>query len=292
MEKSALGIYTGIPNEAYHADRTAISSTWLKIVDSLTPYHLRSWLDSPPAAPTPVLVMGAAIDCLIFEPELWSKQFIVAPEINRRTNAGKEQWASLVARAKKHSKQIINNKDHSEALETAKAVRLNPVMADLLRRKGAAQQVIVWRDPVTGLLCKCKSDWYAEETATLYDLKTMRFASPDEFSKALHNYSYHIQAAFYTDGYRAAGLPVKRFVFGVMEKPDGRHTFKADPRLMAWYEPTPEEMEAGQDSYSSSLSAINFCMINDEWSGYTDNVMPIQRPGWARRTDMDKVTSL
>lgn len=286
------GIFTGIPNEEYHADRTAISSTWLKVVDKQTPYHLRSYLDSPPAAPSDALVMGSAVDCLVFEPELWDRRFIVAPEINRRTNAGKELWASLLNDAVQSKREVVNHKMHAEALVTAEAIRRNPVMADYLRRDCVSQQVIVWRDPVTGLLCKCKSDLYLADDGTLLDLKTARNAAPDEFAKAIANFGYHIQAAFYTDGYITAGLPVSRFVFGVMEKPDNRNTHEASPNLMAFYELDPADMKAGQDSYTSSLSAINFCMINDEWSGYTDHVMPIRRPPWARKHNVEQVTAL
>ena len=283
-----IGVHVGIANETYHADRTAASSTWLKIIDEKTPFHLRSYLDSPPAAPSDALVIGAATDCLIFEPELWDKQFVVAPAtLNRRTNAGKEEWAKLMA----SDRTLVTNKQHGEALQTAKAIRMNPVMADVLKR-GTAQQVVIWNDPVTNLKCKCKSDWYDEEDATLYDLKTARAASPDEFSKAIHNFRYHIQAAFYTDGYIAAGLPVRRFVFGVMEKPDGRNTHEADPKLMAWYELSAADMKAGQDSYTSALSAINFCIMNNEWAGYTNHIVQISRPPWATRSDVEQVASL
>lgn len=285
------GIYAGIANELYHQDRTAVSSTWLKIIDSQTPYHLRSYLDAPPPDPSPALVMGSAVDCLIFEPEEWDNELIIAPEINRRTNVGKKEWADLQAKAKKTHRRIITNKAHGEALETAKAVRMNPRMADILKR-GTAQQVFVWRDPITDLLCKCKADWYDEETGTVYDLKTARDASPFEFSKAVHNYSYHIQAAFYSDGIRTCGKPVNKFIFAVQEKPDDRHTFVAHPNLMAWYELEEEDMEAGRDSYSSALAAISFCTVNNEWAGYTHHTVPLTRPPWAKKTDMENVTTL
>ena len=78
----------------------------------------------------------------------------------------------------------------------------------------------------------------------------------------------------------------KRFIFGVQEKPDNRNTFKADPRLMAFYELEQEEIEAGRDAYSSALAAINFCMANNEWAGYTNEIVKITRPAWARSKDM------
>jgi len=286
-----LGLNLGISNEEYHADRTCVSSTWLKIIDYNSPYHLRSYLDSPPAPRTPALVMGAAVDCLIFEPEVWDRQFIVPPEINRRTNVGKEEWAELEKTAKAEYKHIIKLEDYEEALATAASVRRNPRMVDILSR-GVPQPVFVWVDPVTGLKCKCKLDWYDQETGTLYDLKTALDASPVGFSKAVANNGYHIQEAFYGDGVRCSGFPAKRFIFCVQEKPDGKNTFVADPKLMAFYELDETDVEAGRDSYSSALSAIDFCVANNEWPGYTNDIVPLTRPNWARSSDMSKVAAL
>jgi len=280
------GMQLGIPNDVYHADRTAASSTWLKVIDSHTPWHLRSYLDSPPPAePSKALVMGSLVDCLIFEPDEFDRQFIIAPEWNLRTKADRAAKVELLKQCKVQGKELATNKMMEEALETAKAVRENPVMADILKR-GVAQPVFVWEDPITGILCKCKLDWYDEVDGVIYDLKTAADASPFAFSKAVANFGYHIQAAFYSDGVRACKKPVRKFVFGVQEKPDNRNTFKADPRLMAFYELNQEDLDAGRDSYTSSLNAINFCRMNNEWAGYTNQVMPISRPAWASRKDI------
>jgi exodeoxyribonuclease VIII len=288
--KLELGIQDGVPNAVYHADRKCVSSTWLKKVQK-TPFHLRSYLDSPPSVPSPALIMGQAVDTLVFEPELWDKEFIIAPEINRRTKAGREEWESLIDGCSKSNRTLISNADHFEALQTAKAIRTNPVMVDILS-SGKTQQTFIWRDPATELLCKCRSDWYDEKTKTIYDLKTALDGSPEAFSKAIANFGYHIQAAFYSDGIRACGKPVERFVFCVMEKPNDRDGTKASPELMSFYELNVEDIQAGQDSYSSGLAAINFCIMTNDWSGYTDQILPIGRPAWARRNDMELITAL
>lgn len=282
-----IGIHKGIPNAEYHADRTAVSSTWLKKINK-SPFHLRAYLDSPPAVPTLALAMGSAVDCLTFEPKLWDEQFIVAPkDLNRRTKAGQEEWAALSA----DKRTLLTYDQFQEATMTAKATLTNPVMRDFMK-SGESQLTFVWRDPVTGLLCKCRPDWYNEKSGTIVDLKTAQDASPDAFSKDIAKFGYHIQQAFYSDGIRCCGKPVKRFVFGVMEKPDGQIIQAADPRLMAFYELDQEDLDAGQDSYSSGLAAINFCMINNEWEGYTNRIVPISRPAWAKRKDVESVTGL
>jgi len=284
--KLTIGRHKGIPNTVYHADRKAVSSTWLKKIER-SPFHLKSYLDSPPEEEkSAALVIGSAVDTLTFEPELWDKEFVIAPEINKRTNVGKEQWAKLVKNCSKTNRILISNSQHSEALQAAKAIRTNPRMVDILAN-GRTQDTYIWKDPVTGLLCKCRPDWYDESTKTLFDLKTARDASPTEFSKAIANFGYHIQASLYSDGVRACGFPVERFVFGVMEKPDEKKGIHASPELMAFYELNPEDMQAGQDTYTSGLAAINFCLMSGEWGGYSDQILPISRPAWARRTDVE-----
>jgi exodeoxyribonuclease VIII len=288
--KLETGIQTGITNDQYHADRKMVSSTWLKLIDK-SPYHLRCYLDSPPKPSTPALIMGSAVDCLVFEPEDWKRHFIVTGPINRRTNAGREEWAALTKSAAETNRQVITEEGKQEAIEMANAIVSNPVMADMLSA-GSAQQVFIWRDPVTGLLCKAKTDHYNPEMRAVIDLKTALAGDPASFAKAIHNFKYHVSAAFYMDGVRACGLPVDRFIFAVMEKPDDKAGTKASPELMSFYELDASDIDAGIDSYTSGLAAINFCMINNEWNGYTDQVMPISRPPWARRSDVESVASL
>ena len=286
--KTETGRQVGVPNAVYHADRKCVSSTWLKKIDQ-TPYHLKCYLDSPPEPSTPALLTGNAVDCLVFEPHLFEKKFIIAPEINKRTNAGKEEWAKLAEKAAKEHKDLISNAMHFDALQTAEATRTNPKMADILK-SGSSQDTYIWKDPVTGLLCKCRPDWYDKETGIITDLKTARDAGPHWFSKAIQDFGYHIQAAFYSDGLRACGLPVNGFHFGVIEK--ATKDAPVHSELMAFYDLDEDDIQDGRDTYTSGLAAINFCMMTGEWHGYTNQVMPISRPPWAKRNNVEMVTSL
>lgn len=45
---------------------------------------------------TKTLDLGTAFHCRVLEPEEFSNRFIVAPEFNRRTSAGKEEKAFLM----------------------------------------------------------------------------------------------------------------------------------------------------------------------------------------------------
>ncbi|ENI5821930.1 PD-(D/E)XK nuclease-like domain-containing protein, partial [Salmonella enterica] len=83
------GIYYDIPNEAYHAGPGVSKSQLDDIADTPAIYL---WRKNAPVdtEKTKSLDTGTAFHCRVLEPEEFSKRFIIAPEFNRRTSAGKE----------------------------------------------------------------------------------------------------------------------------------------------------------------------------------------------------------
>ncbi|ENU3886814.1 RecE family exodeoxyribonuclease, partial [Salmonella enterica subsp. enterica serovar Cerro] len=82
------GIYYDIPNEAYHAGPGVSKSQLDDIADTPAIYL---WRKNAPVdtEKTKSLDTGTAFHCRVLEPEEFSKRFIIAPEFNRRTSAGK-----------------------------------------------------------------------------------------------------------------------------------------------------------------------------------------------------------
>jgi exodeoxyribonuclease VIII len=89
------GIYFDISNEDYHAG-DGVSKSQLDMV-ALSPALLQ-WQKSAPVDTEKLkaLDMGTALHCLLLEPEEFDKRFIVAPQFNRRTTAGKEDEAAFL----------------------------------------------------------------------------------------------------------------------------------------------------------------------------------------------------
>ena len=282
--KAETGVYFDVPNDEYHADRTMVSNSWLKRVNQ-SPFHLWQYLNEPYER-TDALIIGSAVDCLIFEPEKFDSQFVQGINESKSTIKGKEAWAAFYESVGTRDILTVHTSVNywDQVQQTAAAVRANPYMRDILK-SGMSQVVFVAQDEVTGLWCKAKTDWWSASANLIVDLKTAVSASPYKFAKAIADFRYHVQDALYsTIVQKATGNDkMPDFVFAVMEKPTGNQA--PDPRMMAFYQLIPEERLAGISSMESDLAAIAFAKDNNEWAGYADTVIPIERPRYAQNAD-------
>lgn len=278
------GVYYDITNDDYHADRTMVTKSWLDRA-AKTPLHLRQYLDTPHEK-TLALILGSAVDCLVFEPAKFMDLFAKGPQISKTTKDGKVEWAEARANAETHNKTIIechlkvNHWDNCHKM--AEEIMGNPRMREIMQ-EGVGQAVFITQDEATGLWVKCKPDWWAESLCEITDLKTAESASAFEFARSIGNYRYHVQDAFYSDIIKKVTGKAQSFQFAVLEKPS--KDAEPDGRLMAFYELPERERIAGRDTYQSDLAAIAFCYDTGEWPGYSNRTMEIERPQWSQSRD-------
>ena len=96
---------------------------------------------------------------------------------------------------------------------------------------GAAEVTGMWNQH--GAPCKSRMDYLAG--ATIFDVKTCRDASPDGFARQIASFSYHLQAAHYSAGYREiVGWDLDRFMFIAVETeaPYMCRLYTLDPRSL------------------------------------------------------------
>jgi len=218
------GIYHDIPIEQYHADPSTVSKSGLDLI-ARTPLHY--WAahldpDRPEREDTPAFVEGRAVHALALEGrEVFDRQFAVAPRVDRRTKAGKEDWQAW---ADAHASHTILTAEQSERVEAMHAgLQRHEGARRYLGADGDAEVSIYWTDEATGVACRCRPDKIVPIPGTdevvLVDLKTTRDGLDDEtISRTLARYRYHVQAAWYVDGARAAGLAVRAFALVFIEK--------------------------------------------------------------------------
>ncbi|EDV3365752.1 exonuclease VIII [Salmonella enterica subsp. enterica] len=100
------GIYYDIPNEAYQAGPGVSKSQLDDIADTPAIYL---WRKNAPVdtEKTKTLDTGTAFHCRVLEPEEFSKRFIIAPEFNRRTSAGKEEEKTFLEECARTGRTVL-----------------------------------------------------------------------------------------------------------------------------------------------------------------------------------------
>ena len=157
VEDIEPGIYYGISNENYHAGPGVSKSQLDDIADTPALYL---WRKNAPVdtTKTKTLDLGTAFHCRVLEPEEFSNRFIVAPEFNRRTNAGKEEEKAFLMECASTGKTVITAEEGRKIELMYQSVMALPLGQWLVESAGHAESSIYWEDPETGILCRCRPD--------------------------------------------------------------------------------------------------------------------------------------
>lgn len=257
-------------NAEYHAT-PAISKSDLDLI-AKSPMHYKLSKEAQ-REQTPAMLLGSVTHKLVLEPEKLADEYMVAPEVDKRTKDGKAAWAEFVAEVTdKHT--VIDKAMYEQAQAVAEAVRSHPVAAKLLQG-GQAELSYFWDN--NGIECKCRPDYLREDIKTVIDLKTTQCSAPEEFTKSAYNYRYHVQAAWYLDGLQACGVDVEHFIFIAVEtKP---------PYPVMVYVADELMIKLGQAEAADNLETYKKCLESDSWHGYEDQpkVHSLSLPDWVAR---------
>lgn len=275
-EQIPIGLVPDMPAEVYHAIN-AMSAGGLKRMKQ-SPAHFYGLQLDPnrpePGEPTPALKNGTMVHCAIFEPASFHDRYVVRPDgLDMRTKEGKA-WAATVA-----GMEIITAEQMNAAKGQREALLALPEIASLLA-DGVGESSAFWIDETTGELCKCRPDWVspAGDGVVIVDGKTCVDASPEGFSKAIWNFAYHLQAAWYADGYeKATGKTVHGFVFAAVES--------AWPHAAAAYMLGDDVLDRARAENRRLLNLYAECKRTGVWPGYGSQISLINLPRWARFTE-------
>lgn len=274
-EVVALGM-VNMTNDDYHAS-IGVSKSHLDYVaaNSLRKYwyKYRAPLDQRIVEETtPAKVMGSGIHCAILQPDLFRKQYVANPGIDRRSNAGKAEWQVFVAEHK--GKTILSDDDFQTCLAIRDAVHRDPVARGLLHGCIFEQPVFAV-DPETGELIKCQIDALHEGGSHIVDLKSTDDASPAGFARSAANYRYPLQPPWYLDVLDAAfGEYPENWVFMAVEKDP--------PHEIGLYFAQPEDIQRGRLAARRDFMRIVEASRANAWPSYSTEVLPLTLPTWWR----------
>jgi hypothetical protein len=264
------GVYRGIPMAEYHAWNAA-SNSRLNLLKR-SPAHLKAELDNP-SPDTDAFRLGRATHAAILEPDIFERIYMRAPELDRRTKAGKEAWAALQA---EHGLDTILKPDEYDlCIAMRDSVRRRVSAVGLLGGKGDCELSAVWVDEKSGVLCKGRADRvsYDLDGGTVVDVKTTTDAGRFAFERSIFNFGYHRQAAFYLRGFNAVNVPVRHFTIIAVEK--------KPPHEVGIYRLVDSAIEAGAEQINDLLAQYQQCVGSGVWPGYPDEILDIALPTWA-----------
>lgn len=224
---------------------------------------------------TPALKLGRAIHMAVLQPGEFMEHYALEPEgINRRTNAGKEQWAAFLQ--ENEGKEVLSKDEWDQVKAIYKSVYTE--VGDYFSN-AETEVPLFWDDPRTGIRCKCRVDAiYATRVRTMViDLKTTTDASTDAFTRDAIRYGYHVQAAHYLNGIKAARPELKNlewwFVAVEKREPYAANVIKISDAML----------DAGQFKLMELMDKLDDCMRTDTYPGYGENVMEL--PAWIKEGD-------
>lgn len=270
-----------LSNEAYHADRTAISSTGIRKV-LRSPKHYLSWLlgMEEEEEEKDHFRFGYAAHVMLLEPAKFRKLYVVQPDFgamqSKANREKRDKW-----REDQAPDAIILTEDEMAHLNgMIESVTAHPIARNLLV-EGRPEVSGFFNDPETGVRCKVRPDYLSVDPTGdthLIDLKTTRDVRKGMFSDAVHRYRYDLQIALYTDGIAAiTGRPPMTSNFLAVEK--------TPPYECAVYSADDQMLAHGRQWYQHGLRLLKKCIKGNEWPGVSANAEMISLP---RRAEFDQ----
>lgn len=208
------GVYLNLDIETYHGDTAVSSSGIKKLINSAEKY----WVDSPlnpnreKKQDTDALRLGKAYHAHLLEPHIFEQEFFVLqegdpkkPSITQR-NAAKPSPATLDAI--EFWDNVVGNRavlkpDEYKKMKGMRERMLEYKLIPLTISNGLAEVSVFWRDEETGLMCRCRFDYWRSGFIT--DYKTCQEIDKESQRDIFYDfprYGYDISGAMYMEGAR------------------------------------------------------------------------------------------
>lgn len=231
--------------------------------------------------PTEAMEFGSALHCAVLTPSIFAKEYAVAPICDRRTKAGKEEFAAF--QAENAGKKIITQEQSDKIKAMIASLRRNPVIESLLfdgcefnSEVTILNKVELASGEIKVVKCKVDKIVPVGKTPVLIDLKTTASAHPGAFAKSCVNFRYDMQAAMYCELY-------DKFASDRDRKEESRFAIiaieKEPPYACAIYF-LDDWLNGGLALFCNALKRLSDAELEDWWEGYScpRDLLPV--PPW------------
>ena len=268
-----MSIQSRVPADEYRAI-DALNISRLKEL-ARSPRHYQHALHNPKTSKP--LSLGIAAHCATLEPKRFLDEFTAWTRRSEKTGnlcpRTGQYWDEFIAL--NSGKTIITEDEYTTSRLIATAVRNDPVALPYLTG-GDPEVVMTWE--YASRTCKGRVDWLTriDGQLTIVGLKTARDCRPFPFGAQAAKLGYHLQWAWYRDGYLHAMPKVyeaPHMVEIVVES--------APPYAVVVYAIPEDVLLQGREEYDRLLVALAECEAANAWPGPFTEVQALSLPTWA-----------
>lgn len=261
----------------YHKSRRMSVSKLKVLANDPVEFKMR-YVDDPATfelEPTEAMIYGSALHCAFLEPHKFDDQFAVAPKVDRRTKAGKEQFEEFSANV--NGRTVIDHETYLEVIEATQQLRAHPIVSSLMLATTPDWIERGIEFIYHGIEFQCKPDAVIPSAGVILDLKTVADARPQKWKYHVADFGYHLQAAAYRYALYMQTGEWYRFIFIAIEKRTA--STRGMPFKIALYELDDESMIRGENEMFSLVEDYRLRVQSNDWSiPYCNEIVSVQIP--------------
>lgn len=226
-----------------------------------SPLHYKYQAEFGNKKDSKALVFGSLVHKLVLEADKFDDEFAIAPNVDRRTKAGKEEYDRFLIESE--GKMIVTLEDYEIACAMAKVVQNHPEASRLLYEgKPQYEQSFTWLDSQSGINCKIRPDCLNELDGQKYiiDYKTTDSCADGHFERSAKKYGYQLQVGMYSEGMFNQDFDDYKFIFIAQEK--------TEPYAVRIYDVDDSYRDFGMDLFHELTLKIAHCYEADKFEGY------------------------
>lgn len=261
-----------LSEDEYHSDRTAISSTGLRLALRSPKTFYRNVIMGLDKRETPAMRLGSIAHMALLEPERFRRTYVTQPDFGDMRSsivrAKVDAWKETLPK----SARVMTQGERDKLMHMIDSLIHHDVAMNLI--KEAVFEVSgFFRDPATGIKCRIRPDILRMDLTALPDLKTARDASSRFFAREVWERGYHVQMAFYCYGVeRIMGKRPELPCFIVVEN--------QPPYDVAVYSCDIAMMERGMAAVRKGLNRVAECLKEKHWPGLQTEAETLSLPSY------------